>query len=141
MSSESEHIPPVAVVEDEEVIGRLCKIPSLIDVVVHAEAGAAVRGRVGVARGDSVVLHNVCAQIGSKPLVEDTDIVLKAGCRYGLVAKNGEGKSVILKLIATGTFPHIQEHVKCVYVQREAKSSATPCDEFVMRGAGELAAW
>ena len=73
--------------------------------------------------------------------MENADLRLRAGSRYAFVARNGTGKSVILRALATGMIPHVQRHIRCAYVQREAAPSDASCLEFVMKGAGELAAW
>lgn len=45
-------------------------------------------------------VHNMTVRAKGKMLLENTDVTIAAGRRYGLVGPNGMGKSTLLRLIA-----------------------------------------
>ncbi len=44
-------------------------------------------------------VHNMTVRAKGKMLLENTDVTIAAGRRYGLVGPNGMGKSTLLRLI------------------------------------------
>jgi len=65
---------------------------------------------------DSLSLSNFNLSIDSKSLFENSNLVLSYGQRYGLIGKNGYGKSSLLK-----QFKHIcnDEKLRILYVEQE----------------------
>ena len=64
-------------------------------------------------------------------LIEDADLHLNYGRRYGLIGENGSGKSTMLKVIACGELP-IPEHIDIYHLDTEAKPSDTTAMEAVV---------
>jgi ATP-binding cassette, subfamily F, member 2 len=64
-------------------------------------------------------------------LIEDADLHLNYGRRYGLIGENGSGKSTMLKVIASGELP-IPEHIDIYHLDTEAKPSDVTAMEAVM---------
>jgi len=56
-------------------------------------------------------------------LLEDTELTLAFGRRYGLVGINGSGKSTLLRHIATRQIKGIPEGLKILHVEQEATAS------------------
>jgi ATPase subunit of ABC transporter with duplicated ATPase domains len=54
-----------------------------------------VKWKIGVAQ-----VHRMTIRAKGKMLLENTDVTITAGRRYGLVGPNGMGKSTLLRLIA-----------------------------------------
>mmetsp|Transcript_23058 Transcript_23058/g.65351 ORF Transcript_23058/g.65351 Transcript_23058/m.65351 type:complete len:682 (+) Transcript_23058:188-2233(+) len=50
-------------------------------------------------------VSGVTVTFHGKPLVEDTDIVINYGNRYGFIGPNGSGKSTVMKAIAARAIP------------------------------------
>lgn len=48
-----------------------------------------------------------------------SSLSLQQGHRYGLVGRNGVGKSTLLKRIARGSLPGFPPHLRCFYLQQE----------------------
>jgi ATP-binding cassette subfamily F protein 1 len=71
----------------------------------------------------TVKLEDFDMQIGGSKLLENADLTLAFGRRYGLVAPNGCGKSTLLKQIATRQFAGIPERITIMYVEQEAEPS------------------
>lgn len=70
------------------------------------------------------------------PLVEDTDIELNHGSRYGLVGRNGCGKSTFLKCMAAREVP-IPEIFDIYLLAREAEPSEKTALNYVIDSANE----
>lgn len=93
----------------------------------------------------SGVLHSLPAardiKIGSvsinyhgKMLVEDAMIELTVGRRYGLIGRNGCGKSTFLKTLAARCLP-VPEHIDIYLLSEEAQPSEDSALDFVVNSA------
>lgn len=69
-------------------------------------------------------------------LVEDTVIELNQGGRYGLLGRNGCGKSTFLKCLANREVP-IPKHFDCYLLAHEAPPSEDTALEYVINSAKE----
>lgn len=69
-----------------------------------------------------------------KLLVEDTMIELSVGRRYGLIGRNGCGKSTFLQTLAAREVP-IPDHVDIYLLSEEAQPSQDTALEFVINSA------
>jgi ATP-binding cassette subfamily F protein 2 len=56
-----------------------------------------------------------------KPLIEDTEIIINYGNRYGLIGPNGSGKSTVMKAIAARAIP-IPDSLDIYYLDCEYPS-------------------
>ncbi|CAD6890856.1 unnamed protein product [Tilletia controversa] len=71
-------------------------------------------------------LKLVTISISGRELIVDAHLRIKDGIHYGLVARNGEGKSTLLRAMADGLIPGLPPHLKIQLVsQLEAESLAT----------------
>ena len=70
-------------------------------------------------------VSGVTVTFHGKPLVEDTDIVINYGNRYGLIGPNGSGKSTLLKAIAARAIP-IPDAIDIFYLDGEYPATETP---------------
>ncbi|GAB1526943.1 hypothetical protein RhiTH_010117 [Rhizoctonia solani] len=61
-------------------------------------------------------LHQVNISIGIRDILIDAHLRLKTGVKYGLVGRNGQGKSTILKAIADKIIPGIPENLRILLV-------------------------
>jgi len=73
-----------------------------------------------------------------KPLIEDTDLVINYGNRYGFIGPNGSGKSTVMKAIAARAIP-IPESLDIFFLDSEypARYDITAL-EAVMESNGEV---
>lgn len=69
-------------------------------------------------------------------LVEDTSLELNYGQRYGLLGRNGCGKSSLLKTIANREIP-LPDHIDTYLLEEEAKPSEATALEYVINSAKE----
>jgi ATP-binding cassette, subfamily F, member 2 len=102
---------------------------------------------VDMTRSATGVLHSIPTardiKIGSfslnyhgKMLVEDAMIELTVGRRYGLIGRNGCGKSTFLKTLAAREVP-VPEHIDIYLLSEEAQPSNDTALEYVVNSAKE----
>lgn len=95
----------------------------MADGTVHVSEAGAVRG-------DGIVLNNVTLAYGSNVLLDNVSCTFSFGHRYCMVARNGTGKSTLLRAISNNEINCIanRERYKVLYVAQEVPSS----DELVI---------
>ncbi len=70
---------------------------------------------------------------GGHMLLKDTTFELRKGKRYGVVGRNGTGKTTLMNLIASGGVPGIPKTMTCIHVKPEVldKQLNTKCKKFM----------
>jgi len=71
-------------------------------------------------------------------LLEDSKMKLTYGRRYGLMGKNGIGKTTLLKAIAAQELEGFPKHLRCLHVSQEAGTSEKSVVEAVVEADAEL---
>lgn len=61
-------------------------------------------------------LHQVNITIGTKDILVDSPLRLKANVRHGLIGRNGQGKSTIMKALAEKLIPGVPENLRILLV-------------------------
>ena len=69
-----------------------------------------------------IQINNVQLYGGKQELLRDATLKLVHGTKYGLVGRNGTGKSTLLHAIAERTIP-MPEHIHIIHVEQEAAPS------------------
>lgn len=64
-----------------------------------------------------IVLYQSCYRF-SRVLLQGADLTLAFGRRYGLVGRNGLGKSTLLRMISGGQL-RIPSHISILHVEQE----------------------
>lgn len=72
-----------------------------------------------------------------KPLIEDTEIIINYGNRYGFIGPNGSGKSTIMKAIAARAIP-IPDSLDIYFLDHEYPASDITALEAVMESNDEV---
>ncbi|GLI64779.1 hypothetical protein VaNZ11_008183 [Volvox africanus] len=72
----------------------------------------------GSATGD-VDIRGLSITVGDRELITDAHLALRRGVRYGLVGRNGTGKTTLLKACANKSIPGLTRDMKVMYVQQE----------------------
>jgi ATP-binding cassette, subfamily F, member 2 len=70
------------------------------------------------ANARNINVSGVTVTFHGKPLIEETDIVINYGNRYGFIGPNGSGKSTIMKAIAARAIP-IPENLDIYFLNSE----------------------
>lgn len=93
----------------------------------------------GTNRAMDIRIENFDVSFGEKVLLQNADLVLAAGRRYGFVGRNGLGKTTLLRMIS-GKQLQIPSHISILHVEQEvtgddttALDSVLECD-FVRNG-------
>ncbi|KAF0711751.1 Aste57867_5102 [Aphanomyces stellatus] len=66
----------------------------------------------------NIKLIDVCLSIGNRELLVGAQLKLEAGVHYGLVGRNGTGKSTLLQALGDGLFEGISSHIHVMYVHQ-----------------------
>lgn len=77
------------------------------------------------ARVTSVHLQNVSLQFAGNDLLQNATIQITEKKRYGLIGRNGVGKSVLLRRLAAKSIPGFPIQMKVLFVRQEVEGSST----------------
>eukprot|EP00002_Diphylleia_rotans_P033358 TRINITY_DN7081_c0_g3_i1.p1 TRINITY_DN7081_c0_g3~~TRINITY_DN7081_c0_g3_i1.p1 ORF type:complete len:736 (-),score=189.25 TRINITY_DN7081_c0_g3_i1:125-2332(-) len=89
------------------ILDRITNMP----MVVHT------REHDGAMR--DIVFTNISMALGGLELMRDTNFTLVYGRKYGLVGRNGIGKTTLLKHIAAKEFPGIPRNLQILHIEQE----------------------
>lgn len=88
----------------------------------------------GQSRSMDIRIENFDVSYGNKVLLQNADILLAQGRRYGLVGRNGLGKTTLLRMVS-GKQLKIPSHISILHVEQEvvgndiiALASVLECD-------------
>ncbi|KAL1137978.1 hypothetical protein AAG570_009673 [Ranatra chinensis] len=85
----------------------------------------------GVNRGQDIRIENFDVAYGDRVLLQAANIVLAFGRRYGLVGRNGLGKTTLLRMISCGQL-RIPSHVSVLHVEQEVVGNDTTALQSVL---------
>ncbi|KAH9251354.1 hypothetical protein BASA81_010765 [Batrachochytrium salamandrivorans] len=96
----------------------------------------------GVSQGD-ICIDNITLTVGSlgtsRDLLENASLKLSRGGRYGLIGRNGFGKSTLLTKLARREIDHFPRNLSVLYVSQEVSGSDhITAVEQVLKGDAEL---
>lgn len=83
-------------------------------------------------KNKDVHLPNIDVSFGSNRLLSGASLTLAQGRRYGLIGRNGTGKSTLLRNMALREVP-IPTHVSLLYVEQEITGDDTPAIQAVLK--------
>ncbi|KAF4532368.1 hypothetical protein B566_EDAN003672 [Ephemera danica] len=86
----------------------------------------------GTNRAQDIRIENFDVAYGDRVLLQGADIILAFGRRYGLVGRNGLGKTTLLRTISSGHL-QIPSHVSVLHVEQEVVGDDTPALESVLQ--------
>lgn len=90
------------------------------------------------ANARDINVGGVTVTFHGKPLIEDTEIVINYGNRYGFIGPNGSGKSTIMKAIAARAIP-IPDSLDIYFLDHEYPASDITALDAVMESNDEIA--
>ena len=88
------------------------------DIIVNYEAKATKLH----ANAKDINVGGVTVTFHGKPLIEETEVVINYGNRYGFIGPNGSGKSTIMKAIAARSIP-IPDAIDIYFLDSEYEAS------------------
>jgi ATP-binding cassette subfamily F protein 1 len=71
-----------------------------------------------------VQVHNLTIRAKGKVLLENTNLTIAAGRRYGLAGPNGKGKTTLLKLMARRQIP-VPDTIDVLLVEQEVREGGS----------------
>lgn len=78
----------------------------------------------GTNRSMDIRIENFDVSFGNKVLLQNADVLLASGRRYGLVGRNGLGKTTLLRMIS-GKQLKISSHISILHVEQEVTGDDT----------------
>ncbi|GIL87925.1 hypothetical protein Vretifemale_15973 [Volvox reticuliferus] len=79
-----------------------------------------------------VLLENFSLSNGGKELVTDATVMLAFGRRYGLIGRNGTGKTTLLRALALHEIKGIPTNCQVLHVEQEVVGDDTPVIDAVL---------
>jgi ATP-binding cassette subfamily F protein 3 len=76
------------------------------------------RERLGTGKNNDLILENITLLIAGKTLLESSNVKLAYGRKYGLVGRNGIGKTCLMNALARGEFPKMPNHLQILLVEQ-----------------------
>jgi ATP-binding cassette subfamily F protein 3 len=86
----------------------------------------------GNSREKDIQVTKVNITFGGHLLLDDAEIRISYGHRYGLCGRNGVGKTTLLRHMAAFDIKDFPRHHRILHVKQEVKSSALPVIEVVL---------
>ena len=96
----------------EEFMRELTREP----VVLHWRGG-------GTGSAD-ILLKGISMDINGLELLEEVDVTLVSGRKYGLIGRNGVGKTTFLKFLSAHRFDGVPEHLQILHIEQARGGSA-----------------
>lgn len=85
----------------------------------------------GTNRAMDVRIENFDVSFGDRVLLQNADLVIAQGRRYGLVGRNGLGKTTLLRMISQKQLK-IPTHISILHVEQEVHGDDTPALQSVL---------
>ncbi|KAK2090802.1 ATP-binding cassette sub- F member 3 [Saguinus oedipus] len=99
-----------------------------------SQAGSRKESRLessGKNKSYDVRIENFDVSFGDRVLLAGADVNLAWGRRYGLVGRNGLGKTTLLKMLATRSL-RVPAHISLLHVEQEVAGDDTPALQSVL---------
>ncbi|NXJ13751.1 ABCF3 protein, partial [Odontophorus gujanensis] len=108
--------------------------PLVLEEATASQAASKKETRMessGKNKSYDVRIENFDVSFGERVLLAGADLNLAFGRRYGLVGRNGLGKTTLLKMIATRSL-RIPSHISVLHVEQEVAGDETPALQSVL---------
>ncbi|KAF7242660.1 ATP-binding cassette sub-family F member 3 [Varanus komodoensis] len=108
--------------------------PLLLEEASASQAASKKETRLetsGKNKSYDVRIENFDVSFGERVLLTGADLNLAYGRRYGLVGRNGLGKTTLLKMIASRSL-RIPSHISILHVEQEVAGDDTPALQSVL---------
>jgi ATP-binding cassette subfamily F protein 3 len=112
----------------EEFMRELTRDP----VVLHWRGGSG--------GSSDILLKDVSMDMGGQLLLEDTSVTLVFGRKYGLVGRNGIGKTTFLKFLSAHRFEGVPPQLQILHIEQEVAATGLSILETVLATDIERAA-
>ncbi|XP_035276093.1 ATP-binding cassette sub-family F member 3-like isoform X2 [Anguilla anguilla] len=86
-------------------------------------------------RSYDVRIENFDVSFGERSLLQGAELTLTSGRRYGLIGRNGLGKTTLLRMLASRSL-RVPAHVSTLHVEQEVEGDDTPALRSVLQSDG-----
>ncbi|KAJ1070617.1 hypothetical protein K5549_003596 [Capra hircus] len=107
---------------------------TVLEEASASQAGSRKESRLessGKNKSYDVRIENFDVSFGDRVLLAGADVNLAWGRRYGLVGRNGLGKTTLLKMLATRSL-RVPAHISLLHVEQEVAGDDTPALQSVL---------
>ncbi|XP_060862392.1 ATP-binding cassette sub-family F member 3 [Metopolophium dirhodum] len=115
-------------------VGTMSVVNSKMDAATASQVTSKKEAKLeakGNNRATDIRIENFDVAYGERILLQNTDVTLACGRRYGLVGRNGLGKTTLLRMISGGQL-RIPSHISILHVEQEVVGDDTPALESVL---------
>ncbi|XP_061097924.1 ATP-binding cassette sub-family F member 3-like [Conger conger] len=101
--------------------------PLVLEEASASQASSKKDNRVdssGKNRSYDVRIENFDVSFGERSLLQAAELTLTSGRRYGLIGRNGLGKTTLLKMLASRSL-HVPAHISILHVEQEVEGDDT----------------
>ncbi|XP_049581945.1 ATP-binding cassette sub-family F member 3 [Syngnathus scovelli] len=108
--------------------------PLVLEEASASQASSKKEGRVdpaGKNRSYDIRIENFDVSFGERCLLQGAELALAAGRRYGLIGRNGLGKTTLLKMLA-GRSLRVPSHISILHVEQEVAGDQTTALQSVL---------
>ncbi|CAG8599200.1 5832_t:CDS:2, partial [Paraglomus occultum] len=123
ISDPSSHVQSTNTKAREEKIESLLQ-PTTGEIVAYAQQSRFHTETLETLNKD-IDLKDVNITIGIKELLTDARLQLKSGVHYGLIGRNGVGKSTLFQCLATGAIPGISSSIRILHIAQLSPTSTS----------------
>ncbi|XP_015379543.1 PREDICTED: ATP-binding cassette sub-family F member 3 [Diuraphis noxia] len=116
-------------------VGTMSVVNSKSDTATASQVTSKKEAKLeakGNNRAQDIRIENFDVAYGERILLQNTDVTLAYGRRYGLVGRNGLGKTTLLRMISGGQL-RIPSHISILHVEQEVVGDDTPALESVLQ--------
>ncbi|XKL66256.1 hypothetical protein PGB90_009676 [Kerria lacca] len=123
--------------EKRDLFGRMLPTNSVVAQMSSASASQMTSKKEakmeakGNNRSQDIRIENFDISFGDRMLLQNADLTLSFGRRYGLVGRNGLGKTTLLRMISSGQL-RIPSHISVLHVEQEVIGDDTSALESVL---------
>ncbi|XP_077579099.1 ATP-binding cassette sub-family F member 3 isoform X1 [Stigmatopora nigra] len=98
--------------------------PLVLEEASASQASSKKEGRAEQNRSYDIRIENFDVSFGERCLLQGAELSLAAGRRYGLIGRNGLGKTTLLKMLA-GRSLRVPPHISILHVEQEVAGDDT----------------
>ncbi|KAM8952564.1 ATP-binding cassette sub-family F member 3 isoform 2-T2 [Pelodytes ibericus] len=108
--------------------------PIVMEEASASQAASKKENRIetsGKNKSYDIRIENFDVSFGERVLLTGAELLLAAGRRYGLVGRNGLGKTTLLKMLASRNL-RVPSHISILHVEQEVAGDDTPALQSVL---------
>ncbi|XP_055015824.1 ATP-binding cassette sub-family F member 3 [Boleophthalmus pectinirostris] len=109
--------------------------PVVLEEASASQSSSKKEGRVdqsGKNRSYDIRIENFDVSFGERVLLQGADLSLSFGRRYGLIGRNGLGKTTLLKMLSSRSL-RVPAHISILHVEQEVEGDHTKALESVLQ--------